>query len=260
MLIENTLWGPRNKIDIALARLRQYEPPEGYYLAFSGGKDSITIYRLAEMANVRFDAHYNNTTVDPPELVRFIKQQYPAVERHRPEMSMFRAMLLPCYCMPPMRQRRWCCELLKERGGEGRETMTGIRWEESTRRQRRRLVETCFRDESKTYLHPIIDWTDKDVWAFIRQENLTYCSLYDEGFARLGCVLCPMETNPDNIRRQMDRWPQFVKAYIRTFDKLVQVRRACGLACTWADGREMFDWWIDRTRKQSTRAQMVLFE
>jgi len=39
----------------------------GYYLAFSGGKDSIALYRLAEMAGVKFDAHYSMTTIDPPE-------------------------------------------------------------------------------------------------------------------------------------------------------------------------------------------------
>lgn len=44
-LIECTLWGDRDKVQIAIERLRQFEPDEGYYLAFSGGKDSITIYR-----------------------------------------------------------------------------------------------------------------------------------------------------------------------------------------------------------------------
>lgn len=41
MLVENTLWGKRDKVKIAIERLRQFEPEEGYYLAFSGGKDSI---------------------------------------------------------------------------------------------------------------------------------------------------------------------------------------------------------------------------
>ena len=42
----------------------------GYWLAFSGGKDSIVLHRLAEMAGVKFDAHYGLTTIDPPELVQ----------------------------------------------------------------------------------------------------------------------------------------------------------------------------------------------
>lgn len=78
-----------DKVKVAIARLREFEPPEGYYLAFSGGKDSVVIYDLAVKAGVRFDAHYNLTTVDPPELVKFIKQQYPEVERHRPKENMW---------------------------------------------------------------------------------------------------------------------------------------------------------------------------
>ena len=248
-LIENTLWGERDKVQIAIERLRQFEPPEGYYLAFSGGKDSITIYRLAEMAGVRFDAHYNVTTVDPPELVKFIKSCYPQVERNRPEMSMFRLMCQRRNFMPPMRQQRWCCEALKEHGGDGRFVVTGIRWAESTRRKTtRRMVEHCVPRKTRM-LHPIIDWSDGDVWEFIRQQGLEYCSLYDEGFTRLGCILCPSECNPDQIRMQMERWPQHVKAYVRTFDKLVRLRKAAGLKCTWTNGQELFNWWIKRNIK-----------
>ena len=63
--------------------------PEGYYLAFSGGKDSVAIYGLAKMAGVRFTAHYHLTTVDPPELVRFIRKDYPEVQVEKPELTMW---------------------------------------------------------------------------------------------------------------------------------------------------------------------------
>ena len=49
--------------------------PEGYYLCFSGGKDSQVIYALAKMAGVKFQAYYNITTVDQPELVHFIRKE-----------------------------------------------------------------------------------------------------------------------------------------------------------------------------------------
>jgi len=260
MIEQPTFWDGRSKIDKAVARLRQFEPPEGYHLAFSGGKDSVTIKVLAQMAGVKFDAHYQVTTVDPPELVQFIKGQHPDVERHRPEMSMFRLMLLPRHLMPPLRQQRWCCEALKERGGEGRFVVTGIRWAESTNRQTRQMVERCV-PLRKRMLHPIIDWLDSDVWAFIHQEGVSYCCLYDEGFERLGCILCPNEGNPGRIQQQMDRWPRFVKAYIHTFDRLVEARKTRGLKCTWADGQEMFDWWIDRKKRQKIPdEQSTLFD
>ena len=39
-LLEETLFGTSDKVAIAIQRLRTFVPPEGYYLAFSGGKDN----------------------------------------------------------------------------------------------------------------------------------------------------------------------------------------------------------------------------
>lgn len=84
-LITYDLMGKKHdKVQTAIDRLRAFEPEDGYYLAFSGGKDSQCIYHLAEMAGVKFDAHYRITSVDPPELVRFIKTQYPDVHMDYP--------------------------------------------------------------------------------------------------------------------------------------------------------------------------------
>ena len=78
-LVEETLFGTQDKVQIAIQRLKAFEPPEGYYVAFSGGKDSQTIYHLCKEAGVKFDAHYSHTTVDPPEVIYFMRQHYPDV-------------------------------------------------------------------------------------------------------------------------------------------------------------------------------------
>lgn len=254
-LIEHTLFGDVDKVQVAIERLKTFEPPEGYYLAFSGGKDSITIYRLAEMAGVRFDAHFSVTTVDPPEVMRFIKQEYPQVQRHRPKMSMFRLIVHEHY-WPPMRQRRWCCQELKEIGGGGRIVLTGVRREESIARRRDALVWQCEKLH-KTVVRPIIDWTKEDVWEFIHQENLPYCSLYDEGFERIGCILCPMN---QNSQRDIKRWPQFAKAYIYTFDRMIEERIKLGKKTSFANGKEIFDWWIQRRSRPTPDSQLTLFD
>lgn len=69
MLIEHTLFGITDKVKTAIQRLRAFEPPEGYHVAFSGGKDSQVVYHLCKDAGVKFDAHYSLTTVDPPEVI-----------------------------------------------------------------------------------------------------------------------------------------------------------------------------------------------
>ncbi len=255
MLIEQTLWGERDKVQIAIERLRAHEPTAGYYLAFSGGKDSQCIYRLAEMAGVKFDSHYSVTTVDPPELVQFIKREYPQVERVHPEQSMWE--LIVAQGFPPVRRTRYCCRVLKEQGGHGRVVVTGVRWQESVRRARRQMTERCYKDGTRTFLHPIIDWSEADVWAFIREQGLPYCSLYDEGWKRIGCVLCPMR---DDAKAEVARWPKIAAQYIRTFDKVVEHRKAVGKRCTFATGQELFDWWVQHRKSGANDAQPVLFE
>lgn len=242
-LRELTLEGEIDKVAIAIKRLQTFEPADGYYLAFSGGKDSVVILDLAKRAGGKFDAHYHLTTVDPPELVHFVKREHPEVEISRGK-SMWQ--LIREHGMLPTRTRRFCCRELKEGGGTGRVIVTGIRWEESARRKARRMTEICISDKTKTYLHPIIDWTDDEVWEYIRTNKLPYCSLYDEGFKRIGCVLCPFTRN---VKREMERWPKLAAQYRRMADVAVAIRAERGSESTrhaFTTGQEYWDWWLDR--------------
>lgn len=119
----------KTKLDIAIQRLKSFEPPEGYFLAFSGGKDSQCIYHLAKMAGVKFEAHYHVTSVDPSELIYFIRENYPDVifdvphDENGKRISMW--SLIPQKRMPPTRIARYCCAELKEANGDGRMVVTG---------------------------------------------------------------------------------------------------------------------------------------
>lgn len=263
MLIETTLFGTIDKVAIAIERLKAFEPPEGYYLAFSGGKDSQCIYHLAEMAGVKFDAHYNITGIDPPELVRFIRKHYPNVQRHHPKIHI--GKLIQKKMMPPTRLVRFCCDYLKERGGDGRRIVTGVRWTESVKRSKRKVVEHCFKDKSKEYVNPIIDWEDEDVWEFIKP--YPHCSLYDEGFKRLGCIGCPMAG--DKRIAEFKRWPKFKDRYLRAFQRAVDDRSKKimggsshleykGNLPMWKSGQHMFDWWMESNHDNPD--QTVMFE
>lgn len=267
MIHQLDLYG-RDKVDKAIQRLQTYEPPEGYYLCFSGGKDSCVIKALADMAGVKYDAHYSISSVDPPELVRFIKDVHPDVimEHARDKDGNIVTMwnLIPTKTMPPTRIVRYCCAYLKENGGKGRLKVTGVRWDESVRRKKShsevtftdkkakkaiekelsgedfsstpqggvalrldnrenaRIVEMCYKDHT-TLINPIIDWTTDEVWEFLKEYNIPYCCLYDEGFKRLGCIGCPM-ANKAMREYEFERWPKYKNLYMIAFQKMLENR------------------------------------
>ena len=243
------------KVERAIALLRQHESkalelsPDGYHLAFSGGKDSCVIKELARMAGVVFEARYNQTTIDPPELVRFIKLHHLDVQWDRPGRNFFKAMAESNGL--PARLIRWCCEEYKERHGANRIKVFGVRAAESHNRKKAWKEITPWRNSTqKGYaVCPIVAWSDENVWRFIYERRLPFCDLYNEGWKRLGCVGCPMAGG--GRRAEFLRWPGFEKAW-RTgcrkyFDRRKGRLNRYGKPYyleRFANSDEMFDWWM----------------
>lgn len=258
----------QDRVQVAKRRLIAFAPKEGYYLAFSGGKDSCVIKKLADMARVKYDAHYTVTSVDPPEVVRFVKS-FPDVSFDFPTDKNGRVItmwnLLASRTTPPTRIMRYCCAELKESRGEDRFVVTGVRQDESVRRKITRgglelgEYKTTPRDlldpdnptpemfyHCKTYyrkvLNPIYDWTTDEVWEFIHEYGVKYCELYDQGFDRIGCIGCPMSTI-EHRTWEFERYPKYRANYIRAFQRMVENHKT-----RWNSGEEVFEWWM-RKRK-----------
>lgn len=238
---------------------KSYDKENGYFLAFSGGKDSQCLYHIAKLAGVQFQAHMNLTSVDPPEVIRFVREQYPDVELAKPHDSIFNVAIRR-KILPTMRVR-WCCEEYKEMAGAGKVTLIGIRKAESVRRAKRNEVEInnhsfsgtldeledyrkqktakakqrkaqkngggvtivnadgervlgCIRGKESLLISPIIEWTDKEVWTFLNTLGIAHCELYDQGYHRIGCILCPM-SSPKQKAKEMMRWPHVKRNWIK---------------------------------------------
>lgn len=179
--------------------------------------------------------------------------------------------LIPQKLMPPTRVRRYCCAILKERGGKNRFCVSGVRWEESERRKntrgiyekpskkekyriilandnddRRMLFENCH-IKSQRMCNPIVDWTDVDVWGFLEAENVPLNPLYACGFNRVGCVGCPMAGK--HRISEFVRYPKYKENYIRAFDRMIEERNKKGrMQGTWrmgTTGIDVFHWWME---------------
>lgn len=238
----DSLFGAEDIVEKAIKEIRALASTgKQLCLRFSGGKDSIVVKRLCELADVPYTARFSRTSVDPPELLKYIKMEHNDVIVENPRITMFQLIIKKGF--PPTRLCRYCCQEFKERNvcgrGDGIMTVTGVRKAESPRRKSRSKYESCQADKGVYFFHPIVNWTDEQVWEFIIDEHLPYCQLYDEGMSRIGCVGCPLASSA-KIEAEFRRFPKFEKAYLWAFERMLDGRHFD----RWKTKYDVMDWYI----------------
>lgn len=166
---------------------------------------------------------------------------------------------------------------LKKCQGGGKVTLIGIRNQESARRSKRKEVSTqikgtrteetfdqwsehkekmvaCASGKDKILISPIINWTERDVWEFLNSNNIPHCSMYDEGYKRIGCILCPMSNRKQKIR-DCKRFPHVRHKWIQTIQKLID---AGYINHNFQDAEFGFNWWISEKSFDEFYADEVL--
>lgn len=292
----------RDKVEKAILRLQTYEPSEGYYLCFSGGKDSVVIKALADMAKVKYDAHYNVTSVDPPELIRFIKEKYPDVDFDYPRdkdgnrISMW--TLIPQKKMPPTRIARYCCAVLKERGGGGRLKVTGVRWHESVRRKKshgevtimdkgaKKIAEEEYNDiaykitpqggvalpldnrenaklvETCYKLHST---TLNPIIDWTDAEVWEFIHEYDVPYCELydqGYKRLGCIGCPMSTHQQeeLEHYPKYKHLYLLAFEKMLERMTDAKLITTWTSAENVMAWWFKTLHGSDDKAETEIME
>ena len=216
-------------------------PQSGIKLAFSGGKDSVVLFFLAQKAGISFDAVYQNTTIDPPGTLSFIRKNFPSVIIQNPKLSFYQLIEKKGL---PTRQRRWCCQYLKENTNKGYKfLLTGVRRNESFKRSEYKIV--GYRPNKIVEVRPIIDWNDNDVWEYIQTNDLPVIKYYNDpyNFTRHGCVMCPLAYYKQSIREAI-LFPRYLKAIIKATRKFREKNTAAEWYNDYADEYEMVYLWL----------------
>lgn len=271
-----------DKLDIAVMRMQEaskmsfqiYNKP--LVITYSGGKDSEVLLDIAKKSGIEFEVIHNHTTVDAPETFYHTKRRFKELElagvKCKTSKPVYKGELTSMWKLiqqkgiPPTRNVRYCCAVLKENGAKNGFIATGVRWGESKKRAEKRgiyekgqtILNNDNDDKRKLFEHctiksthvcnPIIDWEDSDIWNYIASEKLDINELYKCGFNRVGCVGCPLARR--NIRQlEFMRYPRYKKLYILAFDKMIEKRKAEGkMDDEWRSGktgREIFNWWME---------------
>jgi 3'-phosphoadenosine 5'-phosphosulfate sulfotransferase (PAPS reductase)/FAD synthetase len=259
---------------------RMYNAP--LLLCYSGGKDSDVLLQLAINSGIDFEVLHNHTTIDAPETVYHIRNTFKKLELQgikctieKPTYKGERVTmwsLIPMKMFPPTRIVRYCCTVLKERGGRNRAIATGVRRAESIARSKRGIYEDYNSDkkkkiilnndnddkrrwfercqkQAKTIINPIVDWNDENIKDYIQSEKIDLNPLYCEGFRRVGCVGCPMAGKHRYV--EFRRYPTYKKAYIHAFDRMLSARIANEKDKTkWQTGYDVFRWWLEEDYRQ----------
>ena len=238
-------------------------PTDGYIVGFSGGKDSQVLLDLVKRSGVLYKAHYSVVSIDPPENVYFIRENYPEVKFVHHHPNFFR--LVEQKGLPTI-WHRFCCAKLKEGIGAGSVCLVGVRAEESKKRaayteldirSRRKEHEgmrgkrtlqqieenehRCIKGKDKVMLYPLLKWTETDIWQYIKERHIAVNPLYEE-HKRVGCMFCPFAKR-NEVQQWCKRYPKFKERLLKSLQIYLDKRE-------WQDKKEVrsaedyFEWWL----------------
>ena len=98
----------------------------------------------------------------------------------------------------------------------------------------------CVGGNDKILVSPIIYWTERDVWEFLNENGIPHCKLYDEGYTRIGCILCPMSNYKSKIR-DIKRYPHAKRNWLKAIQWLIDNGY---INHNFQEAETGFNWWI----------------
>ena len=212
--IYNTFIEYKDKVDV-------------FYVAFSGGKDSVVALDLVQRALPHncFKVLFGDTGMEFPDTYETVEKIKQICAEEKIELLQAKSKLKPENTWqifgPPAVTIRWCCsvhkttpqimqlrEVLQKPDFTGM-AFTGVRGDESLSRSEYDAISYGGKHSGQYSCHPILEWNTAELFLYIYENDLTFNGAYKKGNTRAGCLVCPMSQGkhdymkyknyPDNI-------------------------------------------------------------
>lgn len=210
-------------------------------VSYSGGKDSLVVLNLVNECLNDYDIIFADTGIEFPETIDNIKEVAKKYHKSVKSISSENAFWDSIVNFgPPSVEMRWCCKVCKlgpisqiidHNYEKGCLTFVGQRkYESDARSKSSRLWKNPWIG-NQIAATPIQDWTAMHVWLYIFMHNLPFNPLYENGFDRIGCWLCPSCSLADLFRLKKTH-PQFAD---KLENYLLDYAKKSGLSKDWVD-------------------------
>lgn len=181
-----------------------------FYVAFSGGKDSVVALDLVQRALPHncFKVLFGDTGMEFPDTYETVEKIKQICAEEKIEFLQAKSKLKPENTWqifgPPAVTIRWCCSVHKTTPQimQLREVLqkpdfigmafTGVRGDESLSRSEYDAISYGGKHSGQYSCHPILEWNTAELFLYIYENGLTFNNAYKKGNTRAGCLVCPM--------------------------------------------------------------------
>lgn len=180
-----------------------------FYVAFSGGKDSVVTLDLVQRAlpHNEFKVLFGDTGMEFPDTYRTVEAIHDFCSYNNIEFIVAKSDYSPEYTWskfgPPATVNRWCCSvhktspqinLLREVLGKPNFTgmaFIGVRGSESLARNEYDFISIGKKHKGQYNCNPILEWNSAELYIYIYTHGLFLNDAYKKGNRRAGCLVCP---------------------------------------------------------------------